>query len=405
MTKRTLAASSSSTLWKRRHAQQARPGDMRSPAETDLSRIIHSSGLRRLAGVTQIHDPGRSGMHRTRLTHSLEVAQVANGLVRQLAPRAPAWLEAFLPERALIDAISLAHDIGHPPCGHAGEDVLHELMQRRGGFESNAQTLRLITRLAVHSPDHPGLNLSRRTLFGALKYPVPMSQASRRQPGARQAPKCYYDTEQADVAFLLEALSDNDADGLLRTGARTLDAQIVNLADDIGYSTADLEDSIAHGFITFEMVMDLVPRAVFASVVPPGGFEAFARALTGPWNKNAVGALVHHMIAHAALADQGDFDHPLLRAAIIVPPEVVALIECLKRFVRTHVINAPQIANNRKRSEHLLHKLFLAALKDPHQHDAGLVAARAKALDSPERITCDWIASLSDADVLRSGVE
>ena len=149
--------------------------DARDIGDIDYARVIHSASFRRLQGKTQILNLGDSDFYRTRLTHSLEVAQIAGGLVRQLAqsfPDHPAT--AVLPDRSQIHAIACAHDLGHPPFGHGGEVALNYCMREAGGFEGNGQTLRLLARLENFSAQ-AGANLSRRSLLGVLKYPAPLS--------------------------------------------------------------------------------------------------------------------------------------------------------------------------------------------------------------------------------------
>lgn len=137
----------------------------------DYARVIHSAAFRRLQGKTQILNLGDGDFYRTRLTHSLEVAQIAGGLVQQLRGMAgdhPA--AAVLPDRSMIQAIACAHDLGHPPFGHGGEVALNWCMADAGGFEGNGQTLRLLSRPLDAAPE-PGVNLTSRSLLGVLKYP------------------------------------------------------------------------------------------------------------------------------------------------------------------------------------------------------------------------------------------
>jgi dGTPase len=160
--------------WSARRENWAPQGeDARADGDVDYARVIHSASFRRLQGKTQILSLGDSDFYRTRLTHSLEVAQIAGGLARQLAksfPDHPAT--AYLPDRSLIHAIGCAHDLGHPPFGHGGEVALNYCMRDHGGFEGNGQTLRLLSRIESFSND-AGANLCRRSLLGLLKYPLP----------------------------------------------------------------------------------------------------------------------------------------------------------------------------------------------------------------------------------------
>jgi len=210
----------------RRSGWKKRDDDARSDADIDYGRIVHSASFRRLQGKTQILNLGDSDFYRTRLTHSLEVAQIAGSVARQLRldnDGHPAV--EHLPTLALIQAIGSTHDLGHPPFGHGGEIALNFCMAGRGGFEGNGQTLRILSRLEKYS-EKCGADLTRRTLLGTLKYPAEYGRVANpdRRPKLvsglsslqlisrdwSKPPKCFMESERPVVDWILDGLAASD---------------------------------------------------------------------------------------------------------------------------------------------------------------------------------------------------
>ena len=214
-------------VWlERRSSWEKRPADARTPGDVDYARVIHSASFRRLQGKTQILNLGDSDFYRTRLTHSLEVAQIAGGLGAQIRHNFPTHDAVnYIPDRSMMQAIACTHDLGHPPFGHGGEVALNYCMRENGGFEGNGQTLRILSKLEKFSETN-GADLTREALLGILKYPLAFSIAQnpdlvpamlRDTSGTplldRQAskpPKCYMDSEADVVSWLLDPLSVSD---------------------------------------------------------------------------------------------------------------------------------------------------------------------------------------------------
>ena len=173
-----------------------RPSDYRSPFEIDRDRIIHTSAFRRLQAKTQVFLSGEYDFYRTRLTHSLEVAQIGRSICKFLQHKSPLLSDEFTIDSNLVEAICLSHDLGHPPFGHSGERTLNELMKPFGGFEGNAQTLRLIAETIYSSGgERRGMNPTRAFLDGILKYKTPY--------GALENPENHfvYDEQRSHVDF------------------------------------------------------------------------------------------------------------------------------------------------------------------------------------------------------------
>ena len=229
--------------------------DARDPYQRDLGRIVHSASFRRLQTKTQVMGSGEGDFHRTRLTHSLEVAQIGRGIVWQIQNIPDLDLKrdlaSIIPSSELIEAVCYAHDIGHPPYGHAGEQALQSKMHDFGGFEGNAQTVRILTKLEKMFKNN-GVKPTRRLLLGVLKYPVPYSKCilSKIKP-----PKCHYDCETDIIERALEIFEPDDRQKFLelnsdnKTTYKTFDCSIMEMADDIAYGVHDLEDGIARGIL------------------------------------------------------------------------------------------------------------------------------------------------------------
>jgi len=213
-------------------------------AQRDRDRILYSSALRRLAAVTQVVSPSGSQVFHNRLTHSLKIAQVGRALAVHLQQVGPPDLveEVGKLNPTVVEAAALAHDLGHPPFGHLAEDELCLLLAAADvadGYEGNAQSFRIVTRLSVHTPDRKGLNLTKATLHAILKYPWP-----RGTSGKRHVKYGVYEGERD----IFEAVRPPDVAG----GApRSAEASLMDWADDVAYSVHDMEDFYRAGLIPF----------------------------------------------------------------------------------------------------------------------------------------------------------
>ncbi len=236
--------------------------DFRTAFKRDFDRLIHSSCFRRLQGKTQLFPGIESDFFRNRLTHSLEVAQIAKSIALKLnyeqADLNPNSLKIDLD---LVEFAGLAHDLGHPPFGHQGEEMLDYLMRNEGGYEGNAQTLRILTKIEKKGftpisdeiifkkgiDTRVGLNLSARTLASILKYDsiIPFSESERKLKQSKIKPlKAYYSFDNDLVKWIKKQVIGNEN----HDNFKTIECQIMDLADDIAYSTYDLEDGLKAGF-------------------------------------------------------------------------------------------------------------------------------------------------------------
>lgn len=222
--------------------------DYRTPFQIDRDRIIHSSEFRRLQGKTQVFLPGEYDFYRTRLTHSIEVSQIGRSICSFLcSSNKDIFNDNYYIDSDLVESACLAHDLGHPPFGHAGERTLHRLMEPYGGFEGNAQTLRLITEIFYRTDDsRRGMNPTRAFIDSILKYKSLFSNLDNPEN------HFIYDYQQEYIDFTFDGKLDGLglSPGSELNGLRSIECQIMDWADDTAYAINDLVDSISGGFIT-----------------------------------------------------------------------------------------------------------------------------------------------------------
>lgn len=224
----------------RRHSEPPHPSSVRTPAQRDCDRLLYSSGFRRLANVTQVVAADQGYVFHNRLTHALKVAQIGKRLAERLcAQNSAEKLREFGGlDPHVLEAAGLAHDLGHPPFGHLAEETLNRRVEQKlkDGFDGNAQSFRIITKLAIRSEDEEGLNLTRAVLNAVLKYPWPRGDTGKRAKkwGAYQSEKVDFDWARMGVEC---------------PERKTLEAEIMDFADDIAYSVYDIEDFYRAGKI------------------------------------------------------------------------------------------------------------------------------------------------------------
>jgi dGTPase len=375
----------------------------RTPFERDRARVVHAASSRRLAAKTQVVGPQSDDFVRNRLTHSLEVAQVARDLSRALGC-----------EPDIVETAALAHDLGHPPFGHNGERVLAELSADVGGFEGNAQTFRLLTRLEAKTfgdRGSVGLNLTRATLDACTKYPWPTAEAEA--PGGVHAdgsPRVVRKFGVYDDDLLVFDWVRQGVEGR----RRCLEAQVMDLADDVAYSVHDVEDGVVAGRIGLH---DLDTAAVWATVREwylPGVDDALLddalkalRAVDG-WPSHAYDGSRRHLAALKNLTSDliGRFcgavqdatfagsEGPFVRyrTDLVVPPETEREIAVLKGIAAHYVMRTDDRLAVMSDQRELLGELVEA-----------LTARAPEALDAP--YADDWRAAPDDAGRRRAVID
>ncbi|MFD2263982.1 anti-phage deoxyguanosine triphosphatase [Lacibacterium aquatile] len=433
-------------VWaERRSGWNPREGDARTPWDVDYGRVIHSASFRRLQGKTQILNLGDSDFYRTRLTHSLEVAQIASGILRQFRALPKAHpIHPHLPDHALVQTIGSSHDMGHPPFGHGGEVALNYCMRNAGGFEGNGQTLRILSRLEKFSDDSKGTDVTRRALLGVLKYPASYKAAFNpklapvldSRPSAIQIidrkrskpPKCYFDSEQEAVDWILAPLSPKDR-ALFQSVQpvegkhakplyKSFDCSIMDVADDIAYGIHDMEDAIALGLITrqdFLHPKDGVSEAAcapyldylkktYAKESANDVYGGFVKQLfgSGAERKHCINRLVGYFIMAAEVKTQRLFEEPLLDFQATLPAPIKAFLEALKRFVADKVILSPNVQQLEFKGQKMVVSVFEALQSEPKSFLPADAFALYEADGNDPRRICDYIAGMTDNFLLKT---
>ena len=356
------------------HSRGRRIAEALSPPRTehqrDRDRIVHSTAFRRLVYKTQVFLNHEGDLFRTRLTHSLEVAQLGRSAARALGLN-----------EDLVEAIALAHDLGHTPFGHAGQDALHACMQGHGGFEHNLQSLRVVDELEIRYPSFDGLNLCFETREGILKHCSPrnarrLSAAEPRGPAQR-----FLDGTQP-----------------------SLEAQLVNLADEMAYNAHDIDDGVRAGLLS-PAQLDEVPLfvhwrdAVLAD--HPMLADQPGRRLLFETLRRLVSAQIGDLIAHtaSALEETRPAEADAVRqlpALVGVSPALREQTAELKRFLFLNLYRHPQVVQSTDSARHVVTELFAAYTAAPREMPVDFARA-----DDTARAVADYIAGMTDRFALR----
>ena len=357
--------------------------DLRNPFQRDRDRVLYSPEFRRLSGVTQVASASEGDVFHNRLTHSLKVAQVGRRLAERLlietpSERVEAW-GGLDPD--VVETAGLAHDLGHPPFGHDGEKVICRAVDKepelRDGFEGNAQSFRIITRLAAHTdniqdldsvqgPDsNTGLNLTRATINAILKYPW-----LRGKSGYRHEKWGVYDTDNDQFRWVRDGRPEEHL---------TLEAELMNWADDVTYAVHDLEDFYRAGLIPIHRLLHTAERERFIEAVHTNTtslarhdnlegvlrtiFWGSMRFLDEPYNgrtqqrtimNGVTSALITQYITGGAIR----ISEPNTERSMMINPEIRLQVDLLKELTRYYVIDHPRIASIREGQKAMVRKLF-----------------------------------------------
>ena len=351
---------------------------LRTPFQRDRDRIIHSAAFRRLTYKTQVFIYHEGDHYRTRLTHSLEVAQIARTLARVLRL-----------DEDLAETIALAHDLGHPPFGHAGEEALHELTKPFGGFDHNAQSLRTVTKLESRYASYDGLNLTWETLEGLVKHNGPLLTDEG-------APTPRYAAEGLPQA-IVEYGTTHDLDLASHASA---EAQVAALADDIAYNNHDLDDGLRAGLIAVDRLRDVPLVGVFIREVEARHGPLPENRLIYEVNRRMISAMVHDLadetLRRIESLRPGSPDEirtagaPIAAFSGKMGPEIAEL----RRFLFDEVYFHPRIRTIMNGAQKIVRDLFNHLLDHP---DTLPDEWRQKAETGQKgRVVSDFVAGMTD---------
>ena len=345
----------------------------RTPFARDRDRIIHTSAFRRLKEKTQVFVAHEGDNFRTRLTHSLEVAQVARSLATALGL-----------DSDLAETIALGHDIGHPPFGHAGEDELQDKMKPYGGFDHNVQTFRVVTELEHRYPDFLGLNLTWETLEGIIKHNGPVTE------------------KLGKPSWKAISKYDNEYNLGLGTWA-SAEAQVAALADDIAYNNHDVDDGVEAGLFTLDELMDvpLIGPILFAVKSEMPGLDArltrleAVRRMIGAMVDDVMGETLHR--AAATRVQTADEVRALDHALVAFSPDMAEDLARLRQFLHARMYRHWRVNRTRSQARRILAEMFSLFLAEPDVlPSVWFEKSQNRDEAGRARVVCDYIAGMTD---------
>jgi dGTPase len=345
----------------------------RTPFARDRDRIIHTSAFRRLKEKTQVFVAHEGDNFRTRLTHSLEVAQVARSLATALGL-----------DSDLAETIALGHDIGHPPFGHAGEDELELQMRDFGGFDHNVQTFRVVTELEHRYPDFHGLNLTWETLEGIIKHNGPVTE------------------KLGKPSWKAISKYDNEYNLGLNTWA-SAEAQVAALADDIAYNNHDVDDGVTAGLFTLDELIDVPLIGPILAAVKSERPDLEPRLTHLEAIRRMIGAMIDDVMGEtlqrAAATGVGSADdvRALDHALVAFSPDMAEDLARLRAFLHERMYRHWRVNRTRSQARRILGEMFVLFLKEPEVLPTVWFAKSQNRDEAGRaRVVCDYIAGMTD---------
>jgi dGTPase len=412
--------------------------DHRHATERDRDRVLHSSAFRRLQGKTQVIGIGQADFYRTRLTHSIETAQIARAIANNMLVEEPRLRKCLTEE--LAEAVALAHDLGHPPFGHAGERSLDACMRDVSGraqlqskqalrFEGNAHTFHVLVAVEPKSPDYPGLNLTRAMLSGVIKYPYEQDTGNER---------FIFPSDEGAAVWALSKTAGLMTAKEIAGGSRPLTSivcQILDWADDCAYSIHDIEDALQAQFLRpgdledrgfARRVLQHYQETRENEAVPPSSLEEICLRLKDlkarmrvpdrgderAHRKQALRNILNELITEVSVQPRHEpGERPDYAWNLIVPVESRILSALCKSVVWEAVITDPRVAAMSAKGKEILHDLFSLLLSElvekkscvlfPRYYRPIVEESMQKGEIEAARSVCNFLALLTDMDALR----
>jgi dGTPase len=387
-----------------------RESDYRSPFQIDRDRIIHSSEFRRLQGKTQVFLPGEYDFYRTRLTHSIEVAQIGRAICTYLLSKEKDLLnEEYFIDEDLVESICLAHDLGNPPFGHAGERTLNELMRKYGGFEGNAQTLRMITEIFYRDDDHyRGMNPTRAFIDGILKYKATYKQFKNPEN------HFIYNEQNKMIYFVFgnKKFTKEIFSPARLNKFQSIECQIMDWADDTAYAINDLVDSISGGFINIQKLSRWSEANSLTRDQKNIIDEIISWIKAGDFKKK-FGAQIGEFVKACGLKKQKTFMDGLTnryRYILVIEKNIFERAQIYKRVSSDLVFNSSQLHQIEFKGNQMIENLFKrfeenyvdsvsnTKLLPDFNHN---LLCKEKDKIARARMVCDYIAGSTDSHAMR----
>jgi dGTPase len=389
----------------------ARKTDYRNAFQIDRDRIIHAQAFRKLQSKTQVFLSGEYDFYRTRLTHSMEVAQIGRSICQFLRTSKGPLRDDFFIDGDLVEAVCLAHDLGHPPFGHSGERTLQELMAGWGGFEGNAQTAHLVMETMYQdSSGVRGMQPTRALLDGVLKYKTLYGEFP--QPPANHF---LYDTQKDVRRFVFDGSAPKSLrPGEVLNGFKSVECQIMDWADDAAYSLNDILDGVKAGFLT----IDRISGWADASVSDAQGLRLLDELLDAIRADKLGGifsARIGAFITGCRLRERENFmakKTHRYRYELVVAPEALAQALFYKRMANDLIFESPQLQQMEHKARKVMFDLWESCWRnyvEPGRRvirilppTIGALVDGAKGKRAKARQICDWLAGLTDGMIVRT---